>query len=118
MQRESVPVVLLFIVPAFLLSVLLSIGIYDLLKKRIKNDATVSIVVAGTDMQAGTVMTKENIRCCEVEESKLPKHYACDHSAYVLPGHKILRDLKRGDPIIFSETDLWIRDKNDPQPEE
>lgn len=81
------------------------------------DDDLYTIVAASTNIPAGGIMTKENIGSKRVKKEDRPEHYACPHTAHVLPGHKVLEDLERGDPIELSKTDLWIREEEEPQPQ-
>jgi flagella basal body P-ring formation protein FlgA len=83
------------------------------------DDGVYTIVAASTNIPAGGIMTKQNLGKKRVRKADLPKHYACPHTAYVLPGHKVLEELNRGDPIVLSKTDLWIRnEEEEPQPQD
>jgi Flp pilus assembly protein CpaB len=84
-----------------------------------EDDDVYTIVAASTNIPAGGIMTKQNLGKKRVQKADLPKHYACPHTAYVLPGHKVLEELDKGDPIVLSKTDLWIRnEEEEPQPQD
>lgn len=79
-----------------------------------QSDSTL-VVVARTNIVAGTQLTREFLAKKRVPDAILPKHYACPHTADLLVGAHILSDIKRADPIDLEQTDLWKGEK-EPQP--
>ena len=79
------------------------------------SETTYTIVVARTNIIAGSVLTKQNLARDEVTRTDRPDHFVCRHLANALIGHKVLEDLQRGDPIDLSKTDIWIEREEEPQ---
>ncbi len=102
-------------IAATALAVFFGIGVTCFLEDN--DDDLYTIVAASTNIPAGGIMTKENIGSKRVNKEDRPEHYACPHTAHVLPGHRVLEALERGDPIELSKTDLWIREDEEPQPQ-
>jgi Flp pilus assembly protein CpaB len=75
-------------------------------RKDPNSDSTL-VVVASTNVASGTVLTRQHLGKKRISDANLPNRYACLHTADLLIGHAIFYDLKRGDPIDLTRTDLW-----------
>ncbi len=53
------------------------------------------------DMKAGDILTKENMRSIRPGYGMSPKYYED------VLGYKVVRDMKRGTPLLFSDLDNW-----------
>jgi hypothetical protein len=79
------------------------------------SETTYTIVVARTNITAGSVLTKQILAKDEVALADRPKHFVCPHLSRALIGHRVREDLQRGDPIDVSKTDIWLEREEEPQ---
>ena len=78
---------------------------------------TTRVVVAKTNLVAGTILTTNNLASKRFLESNLETtDYVCPGDADVLLGHGILDPLEQGEPIEWHNTDIVITNTQSPQP--
>jgi len=101
-------------VPAVLITILLALAIWDELDSQ--SEDTTCAVVAKTDLVAGTTLTTNNLARHRFRDSELATDdYVCRGDAKVLLGHKLITDIKRGEPIKWHSTDIVITNQQSPQ---
>jgi len=94
-------------VPAILITILLSLEIWSEASYLV--DDTTCVVVAKTDLTVGIMLSTNNLARHRFDDSKLETDdYVCYGDASVLFGHKLIADIKRGEPIEWHSTDIVI----------
>jgi Flp pilus assembly protein CpaB len=76
-------------------------------KGRFRPEQALRVVVARKDMSEGTIIQPDDIGMRSMRVGELPDHFVCIHMARIIAGHKVLANIKRGEPLDLENTDLW-----------
>ena len=68
----------------------------------------IEVVVARTNLVAGTILTRDNIGSKRQREDHVGNDYVDPVDGRVLIGHRILKDVAYGEPITWHNTDIVI----------
>ncbi len=112
-------------IPSILFSIFVILVVAYAVKIEIDNakfgetyEEKIEIVVAKTNLVAGTVLEWKNIGGMSIPKSELDEnHHILAKDYFVILGHRLQKDIEYGNPISWYDTDIVITNKTSQQPD-